>query len=192
MILVDKVHQLFRGHNLILFPSSQETSSFLGWKLRTSVICLCLLDVQAEAAASGGHVPGDPRQVECVMLQHICSELLKFREGAWALWLSGAHAVDVVHKGTHPGEASCATSSVARVVLGRLTMCERIPDVHQGPYLKLALSIATHPPPKRPKIQSKYLFLSFPSLLLRCGSVSQKLQFTWAIWSSAALSIHFP
>lgn len=99
MILVDKVHPLFRGHNLILLPSSQETFSFLGWTLRMSVICLCLLDVQTEAAASSGHVPGDPRQVECAMLQHVCSELLKFQEGAWALWLSGAHAVDVVHKG---------------------------------------------------------------------------------------------
>lgn len=99
MILVDKVHQLFRGHNLILLPSSQEMFSFLGWKLRMSVICLCLLDVQREAAASGGHVPGDPRQVECAMPQHVCSELLKFQEGAWALWLPGAHTVDVVHKG---------------------------------------------------------------------------------------------
>lgn len=62
-----------------------------------SVISLCLLDVQTEAATSGGHVPGDPRQVECAMLQHVCSELLEFQEGARALWLPGAHAVDVVH-----------------------------------------------------------------------------------------------
>lgn len=62
-----------------------------------SVISLCLLDVQTEAATSGGHVPGDPRQVECAMLQHVCSELLEFQEGARALWLPGAHAVGVVH-----------------------------------------------------------------------------------------------
>lgn len=64
-----------------------------------SVICLCLLDVQTEAATSGGHVPGDPRQVECAMLQHMCSELFEFQEGAQALWLPGARAVDVVHRG---------------------------------------------------------------------------------------------
>lgn len=49
MILVDKI---FRGHDLILSPSAQEAFSFLGWKWGTSVICLCLLDVQTEAAAS--------------------------------------------------------------------------------------------------------------------------------------------
>lgn len=157
MILVDKVHQLFRGHSLILLPSSQEMFSFLGWKLRMSVICLCLLDVQTEAAASGGHVPGDPRQAECAMPQHVCSELLKFQEGAWALWLPGAHTVDVVHKGhVH------ATSSMARVVLGCLPMFEHIPGVHQGLWLKLALSMATPPPPKRPQSRSVH----FPSLLL--------------------------
>lgn len=166
MILIDKVHQLFQGHNLILLPSSQETLSFLGWKLRMSVICLCLLDVQTEAAASGGHVPGDPRQVECTKLQHTCSELLKFQEGAWALQLPGAHAGcgGCGAQGTRPGEALSVTSSMAHVVLGCLPVFECIPDLHQGPCLKLALSIATCPPPNHPRTQSKSVH--FPSLSL--------------------------
>lgn len=107
MILIDKVHQLFWGHDLILLTSSQETLSFLGWKLRMSVICLCLLDVQTETAASGGHVPGDPRQVECTKLQHMCSRLLKFPEGAWTFQLPGAHTGcgGCGAQGTRPGEA---------------------------------------------------------------------------------------
>lgn len=97
-------------------------------------------------------------------------------------------------QGTHPGEASVATSSMARVMLGHLTMCEHIPELCQGPYLKLALSVATSPPPKLPRIQNKSLFLSFSKSLATGwpGPVSQKLQFTWAFWSSAGLSIHFP
>lgn len=82
MILVDKVHQLLRRHDLVLSPSAQEAFSCLGWKLRPLVICLCLLVVQTEAGASGGHMLRDPRQLECVMLQHMCSELLKFWGGA--------------------------------------------------------------------------------------------------------------
>lgn len=167
MILVDKVHQLFRGCNLILLPSSQETFSFLGWKLRMSVICLCLLDVQTEAAASGGHVPGDPRQVECVMPQHVCSELLKFQEGAWALWLPGAHTWMWCTRDLSRWGFEC-TSSMACIVLGHLIMFEHILGVHQGPRLKLALSMATHPPPKHPRTQSKPVH--FPSLLLLAWS----------------------
>lgn len=192
MILVDKVHQLFKGHNLILLPSSQETFSFLGWKLRMSVICLCLLDVQTEAAASGGRVPGDPRQVECAMLQHACSELLKFQEGAWALWLSGAHAVDVVHKGliqvrlrVPPAlwRVSCwavsPCASVSRSFIRALSQA--------GPF-------QSHPPTSKTPQNPEQISVPF-IFQVSCywpGPVSQKLQFTWAIWISAGLSICFP
>lgn len=181
MILIDKVHQLFQGHNLILLSSSQETFSFLGWKLRMSVICLCLLDVQTEAAASGGHVPGDPRQVECTKLQHIRSELLKFQEGAWALQLPGACAGcgGCGAQGTWPGEALSVTSSMAPVVLGCLTVFECVPDLHQEPCPKLALSIATSPSPNHPRTQSKSIH--FPSLLL----------LTWSSFTEASVCMNY-
>lgn len=181
MILIDKVHQLFQGHNLILLPSFQETLSFLGWKLRMSVICLCLLDVQTEAAASGGHVPGDPRQVECTKLQHICSELLKFQEGAWALQLPGAFAGcgGCGAQGTRPGEALSVTSSMAPVVLGCLTVFECVPDLHQEPCPKLALSIATSPSPNHPRTQSKSI--DFPNLLL----------LTWSSFTEASVRMNY-
>lgn len=127
----------FRGHNLLLFPSSQETLSFLGWKLRMSVICLCLLNVQTEAASSGGRVPGDPWQVECAMLQHVCNELLKFQERAWSLWLPEAHAVDVVHKGL--GQVRIQVSpALWHVLCWAISLCSSVSRIFiRGPISSL-------------------------------------------------------
>lgn len=70
MILVDKGQTSFLEDTTLFFSHvPKRLSPFLAEKLGTSVICLCLLDVQTEAAASGGRVPGHPRQVECAMLQ---------------------------------------------------------------------------------------------------------------------------
>lgn len=68
-----------------LLPLRPKEVSLFSWELGTSVISLCLLDVQAGAAASGGFVLGDTRQVECAVLQGMCSKFPTFQEGAWCL-----------------------------------------------------------------------------------------------------------
>lgn len=148
---------------------------------------MCLLDVQTEAAASGGHVPGDPRQVECAMLQHVCSQLLKISGRCLSFMACWGPCGACGARGTHPGDFMSATSCMARVVLGRcctaavvpghLTIHECIPEFHQGPSVRLALSIATRLTPKTPQIpQQISVPFVFQSLLLACLD-SKKPQF---------------
>lgn len=87
--MIVKIHQLFRGRDLILSlsltPSAQGGFSLPSWKLGISVISLCLLDVQAGAAASGGYMLEDARQVECAVLQGTSSMFFTIQEGTWYL-----------------------------------------------------------------------------------------------------------
>lgn len=131
-----------------------------------------------------------PDRLNVQMLQHVCSELLKFQEGAWALWLPGAHAVNVVYKGLVQMRLR-VPPALWHVLCWAFSPCSSvcILDVHQGPYLMLALSIATHSPPNAPQLRAN-LFI-FQVSCCWPGSVSQKLQFMWAIWSSAGLIVYF-
>lgn len=73
-------------------------------------------------------------------------------------------------QGTHPGEASSATISMACVMLGLLTTCKRILEFHQGP-------VSGWPFPKlpthlqnSPESRANLCSFHFPSLLLLAWS----------------------
>lgn len=96
-------------------------------------------------------------------------------------------------QGTHPSEASSATSSMARVMLGRLTMCKRILEFHRGP-------VSSWPFPKppthlqnSPESRANLSSFHFPNLLLLAWSsfteASVHMSYLELSWSKRSLSL---
>lgn len=195
--MVVKIHQLFRGRDLILSlsltPSAQGGFSLPSWKLGISVISLCLLDVQAGAAASGGYMQEDARQVECAVLQGTSSMFFTIQEGTWYL----AACCDVQHmwlveEGLCPSGFRSATScrTHGAELLWRCS-CDAGPCHHA--YVSLGVlsgPLSSLPNPTLPAFHSKPLFLQFSTICYLPVSVSDKPQFRWVIWGCSGLSVH--
>lgn len=202
MMMIDKIHQLFRGHDLILSlsltPSAQGGFSFPSWELRTSLISLCLLNVQDGAAASCGYVLGDPRQVECAVLAALVQWIsyISGRRLVAYSWLGHVLQMWLVEQGLCPSSfmsaPSCrATSCRTRVwcwatAALQLRCWAMSPCMHVSWSAVRAAVIST-----LPRFHSTPLFLQFSSICYLPVSIAEKPQIRWVIWGWAGLGIHF-
>lgn len=90
-------------------------------------------------------MPGDPGQVEGVMPQHVCNELVTFQEGAWAFTACWDTCNTCGAQGTglrgFMSAASCTACmarspcSTAARTPGQVTVHVCLPEFHQGHHL---------------------------------------------------------